>query len=455
MIGVVLALGAVISVLAFGGVETLGFTPAQVAIVLLATVLFWRRGFPPISRATVCVLGALAGIPLFQLIPLPRSVVAMLSPARVALTDNLMIFGMPLPGTLALTVNSYETQLAFLRLICYILVFLLAFEVYRLRGQAIALIGVLIGLGIFEAAYGSIQYLTGWQYIYTYRKLFSIEEATGTYINRNHFAGLLEMVLPFLLAGILFRRWRHGSSARSPWVEIIVSPITSRLVRDLVLFALIFVALIFSRSRMGIAAGITGILIVGAVAVLQTRRKSVLLLLSLILVLPVAYSMWIGLTPVVQRYEVLGRPGVIEGDRLPIWGDAVALIRDYPLFGTGLGTYRLANRHYQSHMLEVIFEHAHSDYLEFASEIGIPLTGLLFGSLWLLVVKVARRTLILERSGDRILGAGCAGAIAAILVHGITDFNLQIPANAYLFSWIAGTAAALVHKPVEAGSGRP
>jgi hypothetical protein len=48
---------------------------------------------------------------------------------------------------------------------------------------------------------------------------------------------------------------------------------------------------------------------------------------------------------------------------------------------------------------------------------------------------------------ERTLAAGCTGAMAAILIHGVTDFNLQIPENALIFSWIAGTAAALVRKP--------
>lgn len=98
-------------------------------------------------------------------------------------------------------------------------------------------------------------------------------------------------------------------------------------------------------------------------------------------------------------------------------------------------------------MLNYRYEHAHNDYLEFAADIGVPAALLLFGSLWLLTFKLIRRALILERTDDRILATGCAGAMLALLLHSLTDFNLQIPANAFIFAWIAGTAAGIVRAP--------
>ena len=58
-VGTVLGLGAVASVLALGGVETPAFAPAQVGVLILATVTFWRRGFSSVSRPILCVLRGL------------------------------------------------------------------------------------------------------------------------------------------------------------------------------------------------------------------------------------------------------------------------------------------------------------------------------------------------------------------------------------------------------------
>jgi len=254
---------------------------------------------------------------------------------------------------------------------------------------------------------------------------------------------LLEIVLPFIFAGLLFRIPARQNRARSWWVEAILSPLSSYFLRDLLLFAVLVIGLVFSRSRMGISAALAGLILVAFLVFWRTRRQSLLLIVLLILAVPVAYSAWIGLGPVVERFEALGQPETLEQDRVPIWRDTQLLIRDFPLLGTGLGAYRWTYSHYQTTKLQYVIEHAHSDYLEFAAEIGIPAAALLFAGLWILAIRTARYALVAERSHEKILSAGCAGAMLAILVHGLVDFNLQIPANAYLFAWVAGTATAL------------
>jgi len=258
----------------------------------------------------------------------------------------------------------------------------------------------------------------------------------------------LEMVLPFVFARALIRKPEPEGAHRSRWKQMIISPLSSHQLRDIVVIAVIAVGLVFSRSRMGIVAATVGLLVVTGIAFVQTRRRSALVFAFLILALPAAYALWIGLNPVVERFEVLEQPGAFEEDRLPLWRDTAVLIRDYPMLGTGLGTYRWANAHYQTYMLSGFFEHAHNDYLELAADIGIPATLLLFGSVWILAIQITTRAPALKHTSDKILAAGCAGAMVALLVHEIADFNLQVPANAFIFAWIAGTGAALVRRPV-------
>lgn len=448
MTGFLLAAGAMVSVLAFGGTQTLAFAAVQMGVVLLGVVQFWRNGWPSISRPTGAILGMIVAIPFLQLLPLPAPVLSAISPARVALAESLFSSAAPLGGRLALTVNPYETQVAILKLLCYVLVFLLAFQSYQ-QGQQNALVRGLILLGILEAAYGSVQYLTGWQYIFTFAKQYDATEGTGTYINRNHYAGLLEMVLPFVLARILIHKPTHEAAQHSRWKRMLISPLSFHVLRDTVVFAVLAVGLVFSFSRMGILAALEGVLLVVCIAYLQIRRRAALFVVFLVLALPLAYSIWIGLNPVIARFEGLRRSGFLAEERIPIWRDTAALIRDHPWLGTGMGTYPWASLHYQTYGLDRRYEHAHNDYLEFAADMGIPASLLLFGGLWILTGKVARKSIFFEHTRDRILGAGCAGALAALLAHGFTDFNLQIPANAFIFAWIAGTAAALVRKPMQ------
>jgi len=102
-VGIVLAVGAVVSVLALGGVETLAFAPAQIAVAILATGTFWTRGFPSVSRLTGCILGGLLLIPLVQLVPLPRPWVTAISSSRVSLAEAFRVPIGSLPDALALT----------------------------------------------------------------------------------------------------------------------------------------------------------------------------------------------------------------------------------------------------------------------------------------------------------------------------------------------------------------
>lgn len=447
MTGLALSLAATVSVLAFGGVDVYYFLPAQLIVLVAAFWQFWREGWPPLSRVTRVILAVLISIPALQLLPLPAALLAALSPGREKLLEAFSSAGtaLQLPPTLSL--QDHQTTEALLRLGCYVLTFLLAYQSYLLAEGRRVLSRLLIGLGVVEAFYGLFQYLTGWQYIYTYAKTSSTSMATGTYVNYNHFAGLLEMALPFLVVQMWLRP-RQGSSRGSSisWRQIVSGPELGNWMLRLGLVLVVFLALIFSQSRSGILAALAGMAVAGILGFSKERKGIMFLASLLIVVLVMIYSTWIGLSPVLNRFEELAHEPRGERARLTIWKDSLSLIRDFPILGSGLGTFPSVSLHYQTVPVTVRYEHAHNDYLEFAADIGIGAALLLFGSLWGLAIKVAKRSLSLDRWTEKRLAAACSGALIALLIHSLTDFNLQIPANALIFSWISGTAAALVRK---------
>jgi O-antigen ligase len=224
-------------------------------------------------------------------------------------------------------------------------------------------------------------------------------------------------------------------------------PANSHLLKDMLIVAVVGMGLVFSESRSGILTAVVGSLIVIGIAYFRTRRRSVIAIGLLFIAIPLTYAVWIGVDPVISRFRFLLLSGSDQEIRLSIWRDTIALIRDSPLLGTGLGTYTWSSRHYQTSGFNQLYDHAHNDYLEFAADIGLPGAVLLFSGLWSLTVKVGRKVRVLAGSVECITAAACTGALASLLIHGLTDFNLQIPANAFVFAWIAGTAAALVRKP--------
>ncbi|MBI2818911.1 MAG: O-antigen ligase family protein [Acidobacteria bacterium] len=444
-----LALAATVSVLAFGGVKVFYFLPAQLIILAAAFVQFWRYGWPSISRLTSTVLAILVAIPLLQVIPLPEGVLEILSPGRAKLALEFSAVGASLRLPPTVTLQSYESTAAFLRLLCYLMTFLLAYQSYKLGEGRGTLARLLIGLGVIEALYGLVQYLTGSPYVYTYARTSGMIAATGTYVNYNHFAGLLEMVLPFLVAQ-LWLHPLHGSSQRhsASWRQILAGPQLANWMLRLGLFLVVFLALIFSQSRSGILAGIAGMFVSGLLAFPKGRKGIAFISGFAIVGLLFIYSAWIGLSPVLDRFENLSLPPGVEPSRTLMWKDTFSLIQDFPVLGSGLGTFPWVSLRYQTAPVTVRYEHAHNDYLEFAADIGIGAALVLFCSLWVLAIRVARKSISLDRWSEKRLAAACAGSLIALLIHSLTDFNLQVPANALIFSWIAGTAASLASRPI-------
>ena len=105
------------------------------------------------------------------------------------------------PGSAAtdfsvLSIAPHNTRAQLIVLVCCVIAYFFSRQLGQERGSRRRLVAWLLILGTFEAVYGLVQYLSGWQRIFVYAKKYNLEEATGTYINRNHFAGFLEMVIP-------------------------------------------------------------------------------------------------------------------------------------------------------------------------------------------------------------------------------------------------------------------
>ncbi len=433
-----LAVATAGGVLAFGAVDALTLMLLQCAVAIIAAVEFWPGERPGLPRPALLVVLTLVILPLLQLIPLPASVWQLLAPARAAAYPQVLGPWNLASSAFPLTVQSYVTIQSWLRLSSYVLVFVLAFYWER-RGHPSVLPALLTGLGLFEAIYGLVQYLTGFPYIFFYVKWFGLRDATGTYINHCKYAGLLGMVLPFLLAALLFPGRDHGRyRGRAFWLADQSFGTLGRVV----IFAVVFLGLVFSKCRMAIIA-ITVVFALVAVLALIRRGKQAAPLLLAILIIPLGYALWVGIAPVTEHFE---RLDLHTGDtiRPGLWRDAIAVIRDNPWLGTGLGTYNTISPRYQTSYFQFHIDHAHNDYLEYAAELGVPAALLLFGSIWWLMVRLAGSVRRLQRRSDLVVATGCCGAILSLLLHSFTDFNLAIPANAIVFAWICGTATGLL-----------
>jgi O-antigen ligase len=446
-----LILGLAIAVLAFGGVETISFSVVEViffgaAALLLATS---PEIMPPSFGKAALIPALLGGIVLLQLCPLPSSLLHRVTGRDIAQ-----------PGIRAgyLSFEPYATRTHFLILLTGFVAFYFAQLVSQDRARKQFVIRALVALGAFEAFYGLVQYLTGWQQIFVYVKKFDLEEATGTYINRNHYAGFLEMILPFSLA-FLFYEYGKLQGDRESGRELrnmVGKSAIQRLILSLAVSVILCAALIFSRSRMGILAAAASILVIFAlVSISRFRGRMGSLLAATFILLSICLAVWIGPGSIVSRFQTVNEEYSLGGQsRVSMWRDAFPLIEHHPLLGTGLGTFPIAYTSGQTAFLSQYVNHAHNDYLEIAADLGIPSALILFVSILFILGRAIRSFLSGERDFERAVALGCVGSIVAILLHSFADFNLYIPANVLLFSTILGLAVS-VRMPSPGARGEP
>lgn len=424
--------------LAFGGTASPFFFPTQAIVFALGALVLWSglRSAHSATRLPIIAPGFLILWVLIQILPLPTFASSVLGSSRAASAGHTAI---------TLSEAPYQTVSHLLLLVTYITAFYLAIWISEDRRAVKRLVYALVALGAFEAFYGLLQYLTGWQQIFAYAKKYYLEDATGTYINRNHFAGLLEMLLPFCVAFVLHLAGdcvRAAQRTESKMRGFLTAPETSWLAFWLFLSAVLFTALAFSRSRMGLISALASLICVVALAGSRSTSHRTRVAVAALLVLGViGIVAWIGSDPLVTRFEALGYEYSATGqNRASIWRDTLKLIRQRPVFGTGLGTFSVAFTSVQTTFLTYLVDHAHCDYLEIVSELGFLGAAVLFGSIFWILARAAQAYRNTPDRRDAALGLGCIGGIVAILAHSLADFNLYIPANALIFSVLLGLA---------------
>ena len=314
-------------------------------------------------------------------------------------------------------------------LLNYLAIFYLTIHTFRSRSQIRQLVYLIIGVAAFLSIFGlfkrfGINPFPWWDY----GDIRYIPDAlSSTYGNRNHLAGYMEMAIPLIL-GLFLLGYGAGK-------VFILSYLTF----------LTFTALILSLSRGGWIGTLIGLSFM-AFALITSRyfkRKKFLIAFiagSLALTLIVLAT-----TPVVERIRTFEQKEGIPNfqSRVTRWGGVIDMIQDHPLIGTGPGTFATVFTQYHPPGFASRSFYAHNDYLHFISEVGITLIAII---IWMIIALYRKGFRKLKNPSRPIRGItlGAMSGITAILVHSISDFNLNIPANALLFTILA----ALVVSPV-------
>lgn len=297
---------------------------------------------------------------------------------------------------------------------------------------------VVFAAGVMQALWGAGMTLSGIEWNLFGHKSTNLGVATGTFVNRNHFAGYLAMCgalgLGLLIAQLSTRAttgWRD--SARGLAAAVLGPRAWQR-----VALAAVVVGLVLSQSRMGnlsffIALGCGAAL---ALAVWRPLPRSLVwLFVSILLVDLLLIGSWIGVDRVAQRLAATsvavpaGSGRDSDAERMVVASATLQLWREHRWLGVGPGGFRSVFPSIKPASVALFYDHAHNDWAQLLAERGV-LGALPYLATLLLALHAA--VLALQRRRDprlRGIALGSAMGLLAFALHGLADFNAQIPAN--------------------------
>ncbi len=371
-----------------------------------------------------------------QIVPIPKLLIKIISP-------NVYKFQMQYSPEFAKTkfmslslIPSYTLREG-LEILSYFIIGFLIIKTVTRNQQIKRIFSVLIVMGVFEAFYGLFELSSGNPRILFYQKTYQLGSVTGTFVNRNHLSGYLEMIIP-LAIGLIFARANVFSFSGLRWKERLLLLSEKGLAANLLLGCSVIVmsiAIIFSESRSGIAILIFTFVLFFVLSAYhfsfrEYQKKWLKYFLCVSLIIIIFISLFKGIGATIERFSL--DELLIEG-RPKFWGSTLRIFADFPFFGSGLGTFGSLFPDFMVDEKPIRIYHAHNDYLEYLSELGV------FGFILLLSVIIILLFFIFsswqQRRHPEVKGLALGGFVALIniLIHSFTDFNLHIPANMLLF----------------------
>jgi O-antigen ligase len=345
------------------------------------------------------------------------------------------------------SIPEYEAREELTSILVAALVYLVALGSLSNRQTRAVFVYGLMGLAILESVYGAWQaFSKATTVLFWERPEVYDGRGSGTYVCPNHFAGFLEMVLGLVVARAIFLRNESKSIERATILKVVT------------VYGSVMIAggLIVTMSRGGWLAGGVGLLAMLCLGGITS--KSLVPKLAIVGAVVACAGGFLWSVDSVRNYLLktvtvdldkqqvtLGDPSL--GGRIYMWKGTLPLIRENPVLGTGIGSWKWEFQKYHSPQIFSFPDYAHNDYLNLASDyglIGVILLMFVFAAFFTHAFKVVRRS---QSSDERAFAIGAISGVISILVHSFFDFNLHILANSTLLAAMMGSVAAIPIKP--------
>lgn len=386
IIRLLLILMIIFSPLARGSVSPLAFGPLQI-VTALALLLWFLRMF---KEGAIKI-------------------------KRTELDMPILIFALLAIASIFRSPYKYDSIIELFKLLNLIAIFYLVVNNVKERGQISKIVNIIVILGGALSLFGIIQYLGGTANPWWSNKRF----LSSVYVNHNHFAGFLELCIPLCLGLVLSEK---TIEKKSFYTYIII---------------LMLAAFMFSMSR---GAWLSLSISMTAMFVMLYKRRLIRggFFIALLLLTAIAFLIVKNVDMNLFLNRVASYKELDFSGRLEIWKAALNIVKERPLFGTGLGSFIYYFPKYRPLGFNLFANFAHNDYLQVASETGIFGLFCMIGIFLLIVKNGFANYLISQSSFKKGISLGAAIGILSIAIHSFGDFNLRIPANAVLFTVISG-----------------
>ena len=394
-------------VLAFGAVQPWGELMLELGAASL--LLIWMamqavRGEIELTHAQACIPAAVFGLVVFAQLASNRSAHIAVTRERASVLAACLVIFLVTPT--AARSSSYLRRVA------------IAWSVF----------------GALVTVFGIAQFFTAPRMLYwVIRPASGGDSVFGPYVNHNHYAGMIELLLPMptmlALGDFLPREKRLFAGIVAVLMAVSVFLCGSRMGMLSILAEMLVIAILIRSRRLGLRSGLIPFLLICLVAG--------------------AALFWLGDQPVFDRMLTMRNalaPGV-NGHRLTIARDSFALAKEHPLLGSGLGTFADVYIAHRSFYSKLLVNEAHNDYIQAIVETGFIGFGAM---IWFMVVlfRSGFRSIddCFSRPGTAVRVGACVACVG-LAVHSFADFNLQIPANAALCAMMAAIACTPPSRP--------
>jgi O-antigen ligase len=406
---------------------------------LLVSLTFLSSSAPVSARRRFVAFGALLAIALLgalQLVPLPVRILEAVAPVNLKIyhetAEVLSLYGRvpPLPR---ISLAPRETENILLLLLAFGSLFEAALRLLQTRFRRRLFVGALFVSGVTQIVLGA-------------SSKASPGRIRGTFANPNHLAGYLEILLALAFAAL----WTEAMTNRERAADAVTKsesfekrfpPLASRVL----LWSVMAAGIVLTQSRGGILAAALTTFVLFAAAIgkrgSRARRRAARTAAAALLagiLLAVASS---GLARF-SRFLQTDPRELASTTRATLWELSWRAWRDFPIVGSGLGTFREAFVRVAPRDLPGLVEQAHNDFLQLAvtgGAVGAGAGVVLFGSLFLSIGRAFSRQRHREESAYALAGFG---ALFSLVLHGLVEFNLSIPIIPATLACVLGCAWA-------------